>query len=671
MLVTVGLSAVLTIAAGWWKSICPEEELRPDNGAVLAWIEGDNEASIDEVAALPEDAWRSFAEIKPEQHRFGNYGVWFRVILPPVREGGSSLISSPSMGCFAVRAYWQRDGAWRVQRGGQDLGMRERAVFSSETAFIIDRPLNESTTVYIRFLEEDRPLEWMRYWENAMDGRANLELGTYLYIGYFAMWFAVLAYNLLLAVVLKRRAIFTYVLYVAAFGAMIFFGSGIDGLFVGWEVTAARVTAGILLVFLQVGALSWFARDLLGMEGSHRAKRFFLTTDIVLGSCVALVGLWAASLISGDIMYLAVTAGVVAICCGLLAFAVVRCWKGQLIARWFLLAFSPGLGAFVWMWILSFDEGLPDHLSTVPFLVGSGAEFVLMSLVLAFHYREIERENVRIKAEQAETLQREVAARTLQLRELTAQLGASNRMKDRIFSVLGHDLRSPVATNISFAEALEQEPTFLPPEELAHQAGWLKRANEQLLQLLEDLLSWARMEGGEMKLTLSEVSVAKLVAAPVELLSAVGRAKRITIETQIPAELKVRVDEKTMQAVIRNLLSNSLKFTANGGRVVIRAEQAESRVLLSVADNGLGMAADVVERLMGGGDGVSTEGTAKEKGAGFGWILCRQFVSVNGGELRVWSEPSRGTRVDIILASTTESSIAERASTPVGEVSNR
>lgn len=648
VLLTVALAAVLTVMVGRWKATSPAQELRPESGAVLAWAEGDEEATIEEVAALPEEAWRPYSEIRPEDPRHGGHGMWFRVILPP-SGSGLSLINSPSGLCFAARAYWQRDGEWKMQRGGQDLPMRERALYASEVGFVIDRPAGEPTTVYARFLEDDRPAEWMRYWENATEGRANLEVDGYIFIAYFAIWFAVLVYNLLLAIVLRRRAIFLYVFYVAAFGAMIFFNMSIDGLLFGVEPSLGRLIGDFSLVVLQVAALSWFERDLLGVGGSRRARRVFRAVDVLIGLCVLTPLLWWFDVVSGDGLLVVLGVEFFLIGAILIGFAAVRSWRGQHVARWFLLAFSPGVGAFLWLWATSSDNEMPEYLSLVPFSVGSVAEFVLMSLMLGFHYREIERENVRIKAEQAETLRREVEARTRELRELTAQLSASNRLKDRIFSVLGHDLRSPVATTISLAEVLEQDPTFLPPAELAAHAGVLKRTNEQLLQLLEDLLSWARAEGGQLELAFASVTLDRLVAAPVKLLTGVGSAKGVVLNVAVSPQLKVCVDQKTMQAVIRNLLSNALKFTPSGGRVSVRAEKSEDRVVLSVSDTGCGMTPQQVERLLNGEGGMTTEGTAREKGTGFGWVLCKQFVGMNGGELRVSSELNRGTTVEISL----------------------
>jgi signal transduction histidine kinase len=657
----VSLMVLATMLTGWWQDTFPPQRLGADDGMVLAWLESGEEVSLEHVLDLPDSAWVSPAEVATQSAEEQGPGRWYQVRLPAAdKQRGSALLAHTGGLFWDVSAYWETAGVWRTARTGENLGWSERAVLSQDAALWIDRGSGEATTVYVRLLEKDVPGENFLYWENGMEGRINLEVLTYLHIGYFAVWLAVLAYNFLLAVVLKRRAIYSYVLYVAAFGGMIYYGTGFDGLINGWEVSRARVAGTLVLVHVHLWALTWFARELLGATQSKAARRLFWTIDGLLGISAVLLGLWSAALIDGMVMYHATTLIMTIVAVALLGFAARRWWRGQLVAAWFLLAFLPALGAFTWLWVISFFPHSPSRYTTVPLLVGSATEFVLMSLVLAFHYRQIEMENSRIKAGQAEALRREVALRTQELSELTAQLGASNRLKDRIFSVLGHDLRSPLATTISFAEVLAQDPRFFAPAELAQQASWLKQTNEQMLQLLEDLLSWARAEGGEMSLSMTDLSVMDLVAGPVELLCAVGRGKGVLVEASVPASLVVRGDQKTLQAVIRNLVSNSLKFTGAGGRVSVSAEAIDDRVLVTVTDTGRGMSAEVVARLMSGNGGITTEGTAREKGSGFGWVLCVQCVRLNGGELRVMSEPGVGTRVEILLPRAPDNAVVRR-----------
>ena len=651
VIVAVGLALTLMIVAvrgvAAWQRVRAPIELWPENGAALAWAESDQRVDFQTVLALPETDWRPLDDLELDDE--SDRGVWLRVVLPPLKKQGSSIVALPTIEFWGVEAHWQDIEGWRSEVIGEQIPWVDRAVMSEHMALVLERPPHTPTTLYLRMMMSDYPDGWVRYWPDARSGRQYLEFSTYLYAGYFAAWAVIVGYNFLLGVLLRRRTILLYVLYVVAFGMLTYYGNGVDGMFSGSAESRGRYLQLMLLVLFQLATLLWFARDLLQISAGTRAANLMNRLLVLLG--VAAIGsvLWYLDVLEAQPLWLLLSLTLIITAVALLGLAARRWWRGQVVAGWFLLAFVPVLVAFVWMWVFILIPQIPMHYTTLPFLIGSITEFVLLSVVLAFHYREIELENTRIKAEQAEKLEAEVAARTQELRELTDELSASNRFKDRIFSVLGHDLRAPVATTVQFAEALEQSSSMLPPEEIAEQAGWLRRTNEQMLTMVDDLLGWARSESGELSLTKRCLPVKDLVGPPVTMLSGVARAKGVALEVNVPDDVSVLADEKTMQTVVRNLVGNSLKFTPAGGRVEVHARRDGDRVVLAVTDTGKGMDAAQVERLRNGLGGMTTIGTAKEKGTGFGWVLCRQFTRMNDGELTIESTPGRGTTVQVSL----------------------
>jgi signal transduction histidine kinase len=181
--------------------------------------------------------------------------------------------------------------------------------------------------------------------------------------------------------------------------------------------------------------------------------------------------------------------------------------------------------------------------------------------------------------------------------------------------------------------------------------GMMERNTQNLIELVNDLLDAAKLESGSLQLEFASTDLRALVHEICEPLEPLAREKGITLAEELPAELPlmVRADRAKLRRVIVNLLSNALKFTPKGGRVSVRVEQFEERMRVSVADTGVGIAAEDIPLLFDKYEQARHRATRGEKGTGLGLYITRQLVELHGGEIHVESEVGRGSTFSFTL----------------------
>lgn len=229
-----------------------------------------------------------------------------------------------------------------------------------------------------------------------------------------------------------------------------------------------------------------------------------------------------------------------------------------------------------------------------------------------------------------------------QLNNRTRDLHLANAAKERLFSVIGHDLNAPIATLKMSLDSLIEHG--LPPDSfrefVPELRGGVNRAHEMLMNLME----WGGHSMTSLQPKIEGVALRKCAAEAVGLLAMVAKQKRIQLENQIPDEAWVKADLHQIQSVMRNLLSNAIKFTREGGQVILSARREGGDWVTAVRDNGIGMSKDRAEGLFRPrNEFVSTPGTANEGGLGLGLRLCLDFLTANHGTIRVESQSERGT----------------------------
>jgi len=257
------------------------------------------------------------------------------------------------------------------------------------------------------------------------------------------------------------------------------------------------------------------------------------------------------------------------------------------------------------------------------------------------------------------------------LQEANQQLTKLNADKDKFLSIMAHDLRSPFSPLLGMSELLVDISKTGTPEEISDLSNGIHRSAKNVFGLLENLLEWSRIQRGHMSHEPTSFDLYYIIDQNVQLLSVNATHKGITLAGESPKGLYIYADEQMIDTVIRNLISNALKFTPNNGKVTVCAtspvnqDSAELCAEIAVIDTGVGISEKVVNKLFKIEENVTTSGTNQEKGSGLGLIICQEMVYLNGGKIWVESELGKGTTVKFTVPMTSTDAVEPNESLPI------
>ncbi|MFY0673249.1 MAG: PAS domain-containing sensor histidine kinase [Bacteroidia bacterium] len=223
------------------------------------------------------------------------------------------------------------------------------------------------------------------------------------------------------------------------------------------------------------------------------------------------------------------------------------------------------------------------------------------------------------------------------------ELEALNATKDKLFSIIAHDLRSPFSNIIGLSEFILDSINDIGEEDLNKFVSTINSSAKNSLDLLDNLLNWAKSQTGQLKNEFLTLNLSKVVELTQNQATAAAQLKRIELKNEVENDLTAHADENLLRTVIRNLISNALKFTREGGSIEITAKEFDTNIQICVKDTGIGIPKETLEKLFLKGHKTTTIGTNKEKGSGLGLVLCHDFVHQLNGELWVESEVGKGS----------------------------
>jgi signal transduction histidine kinase len=229
----------------------------------------------------------------------------------------------------------------------------------------------------------------------------------------------------------------------------------------------------------------------------------------------------------------------------------------------------------------------------------------------------------------------------LQIHRQSQELLELNATKDKFFSIIAHDLRAPFAGFLGATQLMFEELPHLSQEEVITFAKGLNDSASNLYRLLENLLEWARLQRGLTNFEALQLPLMGLVEKSIGHVADSATAKGVQIRLEIPKGLEVVADEYMLESILRNLVTNAVKFTRKGGEVTIAASQSgEDSVRLSISDTGIGMDSAMLAGLFRIDAHNNRKGTEGEPSSGLGLIICKDFVARHGG--RLWAESKEG-----------------------------
>ena len=223
----------------------------------------------------------------------------------------------------------------------------------------------------------------------------------------------------------------------------------------------------------------------------------------------------------------------------------------------------------------------------------------------------------------------------VQMERYTDELEKLNTSKDKFFSIISHDLRSPLSTLLGYTDLLMNDVDGYDLEMIKTMAGSMNGLTKRIHSLLENLLEWSRLQAGRMEYQPIKVDLHDVVQDAVELFQESALRKRLSIQNRLNGDAVVLADQRMLRSVVQNLISNALKFSRPGESIDIVAENIGSEIQLSVIDRGIGMSELQLSKLFRIDVHSTTTGTADEQGSGLGLILCKELVELNKG--RIWA----------------------------------
>lgn len=249
-----------------------------------------------------------------------------------------------------------------------------------------------------------------------------------------------------------------------------------------------------------------------------------------------------------------------------------------------------------------------------------------------------------------EISERKAAEQEIKLKN--EELRKANAEKDKFFSIIAHDLRGPIGGMMGLIELMSDEPKDFSEQERKELTLVLSKSARNVFELLEQLLEWSQMKIGLTNFNPQMIDLKDIVINVVNLLTESARLKSIDLISNIPSETKLFADLNMLQSVLRNLISNAIKYTPQGGKVTISAAFKENgTTLITVKDTGIGMNKEILENLFRIDVNTKRPGTNGEKSTGLGLLLCKDFIGKLGGSISVESQEGKGSVFTVSLTS--------------------
>ncbi|GEM_PF-930248 len=267
------------------------------------------------------------------------------------------------------------------------------------------------------------------------------------------------------------------------------------------------------------------------------------------------------------------------------------------------------------------------------------------------HERVLELNNQQImnQSESIKLQNRQLTDTNERLEKSEEELKRTVQTKDKLLSIIAHDLRNPFSALVGLTELLQVNADKIGKEELNEYVTMINESSHKLMLLIENLLTWSRSQTGTLKLVNTILGLKSQADDVIKLYLSQADAKGIRLINDIPDNISVYGDSKVLGIIIRNLISNGIKYTHKGGSVTCSAFTESRCTVLKVQDTGIGMSQELVNKLFKIGETITTQGTNHEEGTGLGLVICKEFTETLGGTISVDSSIGKGSSFLVTL----------------------
>lgn len=248
-----------------------------------------------------------------------------------------------------------------------------------------------------------------------------------------------------------------------------------------------------------------------------------------------------------------------------------------------------------------------------------------------------------------EEFNQKVTERTQTIEKQNVELKELNTTKDKFFSIIAHDLKGPFISVYEFSSKLNSNFNTLTDEKKIKFISNIETISYQTFKLLENLLDWARIQSGHIQMNKKTYDLSEVLMEVLDISETMASLKNIHITHSIPKNTAVNLDKEISKTIIRNLVSNAIKFTPTDGIIKVSSQTINSFTEIIIEDSGIGIPSEKIEKLFKIEENTTTKGTNAEKGTGLGLVLCKELVEKQGGSISVTSKINEGTKVSFTI----------------------
>lgn len=578
--------------------------------------------------------------------------MWFKIsVKNTIPDQQKEWIFEMAYPHFDSLEFYSQDekGTWKKQLTGDQTPFHTRQIFNKHFAFPVQ--LQDTTTHTFYFhIGGQGSRQFPLYIQSPKTFYAAQEEISLIYGGmFFGTIIIMMLYNLFIFFSLKDKVYIYYVL--TNFSVLIYYfgytGYGFQYIWpeLYWINEKVIPFGAIWTGLTTVMFAKVFLETKKYMPSVHSVFRFFIAAYIL--ELITLPFVSYEISLKGASLMASLSAMLVLVSSYLI-------WiKGNKSARFIAFAFS-----FYLIGIVLLNLNITGIIHRNFFVahameMGTIIEISLLSLALSDKYSRLKKQTEAAQAELInvqrvanEELEKKIERRTQKINQQKAELEESNKVKDKLLSIISHDLKGPLNSfQTLLAMMLKDE---LTKDNINMYTSHLNNKLGLMINLVDNILNWVRTQMGGMKFDILELKVKEIVKENIHLFSSQAELKSIKIIDEVPDDIKVLGDKNVVRMVIRNLLANALKFTKNEGQVFISTRIQGDCVLIEVRDTGIGIPPEKMKLLFTDAHFTSPD-TNHNAGTGIGLLLCKEFLSKTSGEIWVESEEDKGSSFKFTL----------------------